>query len=209
MFYRLSRISNLLPLLESFQGYKALKQEIQAWFGKYLVWLRESPVAKEASRQENNVHTWYIVQMASIEQYLQPVSPQASNLIFHFFEHKFSKQVDASTGDQPLESKRAKPFHYLAFNMQAVIFLAELALDSGLDIYQSNDLLYLASKYITRFSTNPNEDITSAVRCIEIIYSKSCDKDGNCKRFIDAAYHCKFADKIGGPKNAINVLWSS
>lgn len=198
---------NLLPLLDAFHGYYALKQYIYSWFGSYLDWLQTSPVALEAANAKNNIHTWYIVQLTSIEQFLNPVSPHVSNLLFKFFKESLPKQIDIKTGNQPLESKRAKPLHYLAFNLQAIMFLAELARDTGLDVYRSNVLIKLAT-YITKYASDDKQDITEAVRCVELVSSGLQYQDDTCRSFIDKAYNCKFADKIGGPKNAIHVLWS-
>lgn len=206
--YRLSRIANVLPILDAHHSYHALKPYIWSWFDAYYNWLLNNPIALEAAHAKNNIHTWYIVQVASIEHFLHPNSPQASNRILSFFQKSLPKQLDLKTGDQPLESKRAKPFHYLAFNMQAIIFLAELAKDSGLDIYNSSNLIHLATRYIAAVKVGDKDDITEAIRCFEIFLSRIPDQDDRCRRFIDKAYHCKYADKIGGPKNAIHVLWS-
>lgn len=204
----LSRIANLLPLLDSFHGYYALKQSIQLWFQNYLAWLNQSPIALEAKNAKNNIHTWYIVQLVAIEQFLSPVSPQASNVIINFARDKLPKFIDATSGDQPQESNRANPLQYLVFNLQAILFICELGKDLGLNVYKSSNLVYLAVDYIMRFADDPNQDITQAVRCVEIVSNNNRDKYGVYKQFIDAAYHSKFADKIGGRKNAINRLWS-
>lgn len=200
-----------MPLLDAFHAYYAINQYIKVWFGNYLNWLRSSSVALQASKSKNNIYTWYIVQIASIDQFLNPISTQPSNLIVNFFINDLQKQIDPKTGNQPLESKRTKPFHYLAFNMQAILFLAELAKDTGLNVYNTNNLIHSATSYITSFGNNPNqkEDITQAVRCVEIVLNGFNDTDNCCKQFIHIAYHCKYSDKIGGPKNAINTLWSS
>lgn len=97
--------------------------------------------------------------------------------------------------------------------MQAIIFIAELTNDIMIDcnIYYPNydeNLIYKAIHYISRFTNDLNQDITPAVRCVEIILNHD-KSNSTCKHFIDVAYTCKFADKIGGPKNAINRLWSS
>ncbi|KAG2209780.1 hypothetical protein INT47_001928 [Mucor saturninus] len=206
----LSRIANLLPLLDAFHAYYAINQYIKLWFANYLNWLTTSPVALQASKSKNNIYTWYIVQKASIDFYLNPISTKPSNLIVDFFMNDLQKQIDPRTGNQPLESKRTKPFHYLAFNMQAILYLAELAKDIGLNVYNSNNLIHSAIHYITSFGNDPNqkEDITQAVRCVEIVLKRLNDHDNCCKQFIHTAYHCKYSDKIGGPKNAINALWS-
>ncbi|KAI9485983.1 MAG: putative alginate lyase [Benjaminiella poitrasii] len=204
----LARIANVLPLLETFNGYYILKQHIINWFRAYLSWLQTSPVALEAARAKNNIHTWYIVQVTSIEQFLNPLSSHAPNLVLKFFNESLPKQLDSKTGNQPLESKRAKPLHYLAFNLQAIIFLAELAKNTiGIDIYRANNSIQLATRYITNF-TGKDQDITEAARCVEIVLSGIEDQDNCCRRFIDACYHCKYTEKISGPKNAIHILWS-
>ncbi|CAO3610726.1 unnamed protein product [Mucor fragilis] len=204
----LSRIVNLLPLLDTFHGYYALKQYIHSWFGSYLTWLQTSPVALEAAASRNNIHTWYIVQLASIEQFLNPVSPQVSNVLFRFFKESLPKQMDPKTGNQPYESKRTKPLHYLAFNLQAIAILAELARDTGLDVYRSHELTLLATYIVNKYGPDETQDITEAVRCIEIIFQATQGQNEACRCFIEKAYHCKFADKLGGPKNALHVLWS-
>ncbi|GAN10456.1 conserved hypothetical protein [Mucor ambiguus] len=204
----LSRIVNLLPLLEAFHGYYALKQYIHSWFGSYLTWLQTSPVALEAAAARNNIHTWYIVQLASIEQFLNPVSPQVSTVLFRFFNESLPKQMDPKTGNQPYESKRTKPLHYLAFNLQAIVILAELARDTGLDVYRSNELTLLATYIANKYGPDETQDITEAVRCIEIISHAIQDQSEVCRCFIEKAYRCKFSEKLGGPKNAIHVLWS-
>jgi hypothetical protein len=198
----------VLPILDAFHGYYALKPDVHSWFETYLCWLLNSSIALKAAHAKNNIHTWYIVQVAAIEQFLNPVSPQASNLILNFFQESLPKQLDLKTGDQPLESKRAQHFHYLAFNMQAVVFLAELAKDTGLDIYRSSNLIHLAIHYIVTLQTGEKVDITEAIRCVEIALGGIPDPYGYCRSFIDKAYRCKYADKVGGPKNAIHVLWS-
>ncbi|KAI8647892.1 putative alginate lyase [Parasitella parasitica] len=203
----LSRIANLLPLLDAFHGYYALKQYIHSWFGSYLEWLQSSRVALEAAKATNNIHTWYTVQVAAIEQFLHPVSPQVSNVLYTFFKESLPKQMDAKTGNQPHESKRTRPLHYLTFNLQAIVFLAEVSKDVGLDVCRSNDLVKLAT-YITKYASDDNQDITEAVRCVEIIANGTGNQDETFRFFLDKAYHCKFAEKMGGPKNAIHVLWS-
>ncbi|RCI07261.1 hypothetical protein CU098_013741 [Rhizopus stolonifer] len=206
----LSRIANCLPLLESVDTYNTVKPYVYAWFNSYLQWLKTCPIALEATKASNNIHTWYIVQISAIEHLLYPPHV-VYNTLMNYFTHKLTNQVDSKTGNQPSESKRAKPFHYLVFNIQAVMFLAELALDIGMNVYQTQPLIHLAIKHITTFahSSDLKDDITEAIRCVEITW-KGIDNDTDhcCKSFLDIAYHCKYAEKINGPKNAIHVLWS-
>ncbi|KAI7906445.1 alginate lyase-domain-containing protein, partial [Cokeromyces recurvatus] len=206
----LARIVNILPLLETFNGYYLLKQDIIHWFNSYLSWLTSSPLALKAANAKNNIYTWYMVQLTSIEYFLNPVSPRVPNLILKFFNEALPEQVDLKTGNQPLESNRAKPLHYLVFNMQAILYLAELAKDSvGIDVYNTNSLIHLATHYITStfIGKAEDQDVTEAVRCVEILLSRMNGQDDCCQRFVDICYHCKYSSKIGGPKNAIHSLW--
>jgi hypothetical protein len=144
-----------------------------------------------------------------MEHYLYPTQPSALNRVVAFFNTVFPNQIDQKTGNQPLESKRTKPFHYLAFNMQAVTFLANIAESLGVNVCATNNLVHLATRYISQFADpKPKEDITHGLRCVQIVARNIDDKDECCNNFIKCALSCSFSEKIGGPKNALCVLWS-
>jgi hypothetical protein len=197
-----------LPALYLFPGYHAISQHIIHWFSCYSQWLIESPVADQASKAKNNIYTWYMVHVVSVQHFLYPSSLQLTNYIKKFFEKSLPEQIDKKTGNQPLESKRTKPFHYLAFNMHAILFIAELARSIGIDVYHlKRDYLHLAAIYFTKFEqTKPGIDITEAARCVDIISKRICI-DGCCSRFVEYCKHSKYAEKISGPKNIICSLW--
>lgn len=200
---------NLLPLLSEFAAYRELDRPLRRWFKEYLRWLKSSPVALEAAKSENNIRTWYITQIASIHHFIDSSSDQTKKIITNFFKTDLKRQINPRTGNQQLESKRAKPFHYLAFNMDAMLFLAELVKDVGLkNVYDSNPSLHLAINYITKQKLADDDDITSAVRCVEIMFNAVKDEDNCCKWFLSAAYKSKDSENIKGPKNTIKLLWS-
>ena len=157
----------MLPLLDSFHGYQAIQPAIHAWFTHYLDWLKTSPVASKAARASNNIFSWYTAQKSTIQYFLNPHSSAARHTLHDYFTKTLPKQVDARTGNQPQEAKRAKPFHYLVFNMQAILCLAELGESMGMNVYGQQPLVHLAIKHITTFANSPREDITQAVRCVE------------------------------------------
>ncbi|KAI8977399.1 alginate lyase-domain-containing protein [Mycotypha africana] len=205
----LTRIANLLPLLTNYGGYNAIQQPVYNWFNAYLNWLKTSPVALEAANAKNNIHSWYNVQLAAIEQYVNPASPDIPNRLRHFFNQTVPKQIDRRTGDQPLESQRTRPFHYLAFNLQAILFLTELAYDYGIEIGpMTPPLIRSATCHISKFADDPNVDITVAARCAEIVVGRLEDPNNTCHNFIQRAHTCKFSEKLSGPKNALSILWS-
>ncbi|KAI8368884.1 putative alginate lyase [Choanephora cucurbitarum] len=204
----LIHLANVLPLLDSFHGYQAIQPAIHAWFTHYLDWLKTSPVASKAARASNNIFSWYTAQKSTIQYFLNPHSSAARHTLHDYFTKTLPKQVDARTGNQPQEAKRAKPFHYLVFNMQAILCLAELGESMGMNVYGQQPLVHLAIKHITTFANSPREDITQAVRCVETMIQAS-DHDNCCKPFLRKAHQSKHKDKLGGPKNAIPALWSN
>ncbi|KAI8380785.1 putative alginate lyase [Blakeslea trispora] len=206
----LIRVVNVLPLLDSLDAYQSIKPSIHAWFNAYLHWLKTSPVALEANRAKNNIFTWYIAQKSTIEYFLYPTSPLVCHTLLEFFSTSLPKQIDAKTGNQRFESNRTKPFHYLVFNIQAILCLAELGQAMNMSIYQQQPLIHLAIKYITTFanSPHPTEDMTEAVRSVELLLQATGD-DCCCKPFLEFAYQSKNKEKLGGPKNTIHVLWST
>ncbi|KAI9273716.1 alginate lyase-domain-containing protein [Sporodiniella umbellata] len=202
----LCRVVNVLPLLDNFCGYQTIRAQIVHWFFCYSKWLQQSPVAKMALKAKNNIHTWYIAHLVSVERFLDPSSMSLVACIKDFFGHSLPAQIDSSTGNQPLEAKRARPFHYLVFNMQAILYIAEVARSIGLNMYCfKQDLLHSAIKYICEFKTL-EVDVTEAARCVEIASKRVCTQDC-CKNFVEYCHHSKYYEKISGPKNTICSLW--
>ena len=95
--------------------------------------------------------------------------------------------------------------------MHAAIFLAELGIDAACcDVYHQQHLIPLAARYMISYCNNKDikEDITEGVRTVEIIKSRYGDTYDNCyTQFLQMARHCKDAENISGPKNAIARLW--
>lgn len=200
----LCRVANVLPLIGDFDGYRKIHEPMMHWFSCFLKWLYQSPVAKQALKSKNNIYTWRVVHLVSIERFLNPSSPALVTCIKDFFEKSLPVQIDGKTGNQPFEAKRAQPFHYLAFNMRAILYIAEVARSIGFDAYLlKKDLLHLAAKYISQYEAS---DITEAARCVDIISKRICIQ-GCCKSFVECCYRSKYADKISGPKHIICSLW--
>ncbi|KAJ8656836.1 hypothetical protein O0I10_007433 [Lichtheimia ornata] len=202
----LARVANVLPLIVTSPAVASIAPAVRTWFSEYLRWLLESDIGKEEAAKKNNHLTWYLVQVAMIQQFLGD-EQAARQTIENFFVNVFPKQVDEK-GDQPHESSRTKPFHYLGFNLHAAIFLAELGLDIGYDAYQANPYLTNATKYMisTCQLHDPKEDPTGAVRTVEIVASR-CGGDPSYCEFIDTAKSCKYSENIDGPKHALCRLW--
>ncbi|KAI9014568.1 putative alginate lyase [Phycomyces nitens] len=204
----LARVANVLPLLEDYPGYKQIQEDINQWFSLYLTWIRTDPVAQGATTTKNNHHSWYIVQVVAIQILLDRGHCKAKRTLETFFKSILPKQI-ASNGDQPLESNRTLPFHYLVFNIKAILFLAQAGRSIGLDFYsQNNRLIELAVNYIVSFGdTDAKSDLTEAVRVMQIASNACGDTHGAYQNFVTTAKSCQFSENITGPKNAIHPLW--
>ncbi|KAF7727809.1 hypothetical protein EC973_007040 [Apophysomyces ossiformis] len=203
----LARVANVLPLLESFKAYAKLKERLHAWFQEYLHWLLTSPVTANAKKAIHNIHSWYVVHITAIQGFVD--SSHVHSHLRAFFSDILPKQIDRHTGDQPLESRRTRPLHYLMFNMKAVIYLAEMGRSIGLDFYHEPPaLIQLAVDHIAHLAKQTNEDVTGFVREMEIMSHVYKDHHQLYGHFIHAARHSHFAEHISGPKNALAPLWS-
>lgn len=67
----------------------------------------------------SNHVTFYVAQLAASKYYIGD-KQGAVTVLQHFFKNEFRDQVAAS-GEQPFEGVRAKPMHYRAFNLEALI----------------------------------------------------------------------------------------
>ncbi|KAG0177742.1 hypothetical protein DFQ29_004469 [Apophysomyces sp. BC1021] len=203
----LAQVVNVLPLLESFGPYAKMTDSLHKWFQEYLHWLLTSPVMDAAIQQVNNIHTWYTVEVAAIQNFLDPT--QVPGYLKPFFANVLPNQINKNTGDQPFESARTKPLHYLIFNLDAVVYLAEIGRTVGLDFYhQKPQLIRLAADHIISFVGDTKEDITEAVRVVQIVANIYGDRKRRYQCFVDAARHSKDAENISGPENALAPLWS-
>ncbi|KAG2218695.1 hypothetical protein INT45_003962 [Circinella minor] len=211
----LARVANVLPLLEDHEGYASVQRPTHLWYANYLQWLLESPIGKKEAAKKNNHHTFYLVQVAAIQQLLYAEGKYrcfpAQKTIQDYYTNVLPQQINKKTGNQPLEASRTLQFHYLEFNLHAAIFLAELGIDAACcDVYCQQQLIPLAATHMIGYCNNKNmkEDMTEGVRTVEIIKSRYGDTDDHCyTRFLEMARHCKDAENISGPKNAIARLW--
>ncbi|KAI9489869.1 putative alginate lyase [Zychaea mexicana] len=205
----LARVVNVLPLLQDHEAYTAVSQPVRAWFSDYLRWLLESSIGKKEAATKNNHYTFYLVQTTSIQQFLQPENRDGVRSIENYFNVTLPKQVDPNTGNQPLEANRTKPFHYLEFNLHAALFLGELAIDAGCNVYSHHQLIPLATTYMVGCcKPDMKEDMTEGVRTVEIVKSRYGDTNDSCyTNFLENARRCKDAENLSGPKHAIARLW--
>lgn len=208
----LARIANVLPLLATHPSFNELNNPLHGWFNEYLNWLTNSKIGRQELEMPNNHHTWALVQVAAIQYYLGR-SDDARRTVEGFFCNRCPHQV-ADNGDQPLESKRTKPFHYLIFNLHAMAFLAELGAAVNFNCYDTcNRAIQRATDYALQKGReepapkNEARDLTEAVRSVQLARSAYGD-DGRYENFVQTSRQCPAADNLSPDKRAIIELWS-
>ncbi len=94
------------------------------WLTRFLSWMRTSTIGKAESAATNNHGTWKDLQDAAIMLYIGQKA-NAKTLVQSVRANRIAKQI-AGDGTQPKELERTRPWHYVNFNLQAFIRLAEL-----------------------------------------------------------------------------------
>ncbi|RUP49650.1 alginate lyase-domain-containing protein [Jimgerdemannia flammicorona] len=219
----LARIANVLPLLTSSDSFDAdIASALNAWYTEYVTWLVDSPLGSAGLKTTNNHRTWQLVQICTILWYLRR-SDDVMNYLDQFFDSTWPNQLDPQgTGDQPQESCRTRPFHYLVFNVNAVIYLVELGAELKMDFWPSCDHgIKRAVDFVIKLWTEgvmnggnkvkkeENADLTEAVGCILAVWRKHGDRQNEYSSIVTEARVGSNGDKISGPKYDLRSLWTS
>ncbi|KAG2174465.1 hypothetical protein INT44_006728 [Umbelopsis vinacea] len=208
----LARIANVLPLLANHPSFQDLNGHLQNWFNDYLNWLTTSDIGRQELNMPNNHHTWALVQVATIQYYLGR-QDDARRTVEGFFSQMAPRQV-VDNGDQPLESSRTKPFHYLIFNLHAMIFLAEIGAAVNSECYEAaHRAIERATDYAIQKGReepapkNEDRDLFQASRSVQLVSNHHGD-NGRFADYLQAARQCPAAGSYSGDKCAIVELWS-
>ena len=112
---------------------------LQAWFRSYLEWLTTSRQGRRAADYDNNQGTWYDVQTATYALYCHQ-NQRAREILEAAKSRRIMKQIETD-GRQPRELARSKSFTYSVSNLGALIRLARMGEQLGVDLwgYQSPD----------------------------------------------------------------------
>jgi hypothetical protein len=106
---------------------------LQAWFAELVTWLRESRQGQMESHEPNNHSTWYDAQVADFALFTgQDVL--AAQVLTTVPQTRIAAQIEPE-GSQPQELKRPTSFHYSAFNLLALVELAMLGTQVGVDVW--------------------------------------------------------------------------
>jgi hypothetical protein len=106
---------------------------MEKWFAEYLSWMRTSKNGQDEDRAANNHGTWYDVQVTAFSLFVGE-RDGARKVLEASKTRRIAKQIEPD-GSQPLEETRTKSFDYSAFNLEALIDLAMLADQVGVDLW--------------------------------------------------------------------------
>ncbi|HYW52862.1 MAG TPA: alginate lyase family protein [Candidatus Elarobacter sp.] len=108
---------------------------MRAWLTRFRHWMLKSQQGIDESHQTNNHGSWKALGDAALALYLGD-APGAGRIVTERSGKLIPAQIEPD-GEQPLELKRTKPWHYSNYNATALCRLAELAahIPRGLDVW--------------------------------------------------------------------------
>jgi hypothetical protein len=135
MSQALTQVIDGLAILDSgAPGWTAADQSgMRAWLTSYLKWSTTSSIGIGETKATNNHGTWKDLQDAAIEFYLGQTSA-AKTLVSNARANRIAKQIDSS-GKQTMEISRTRPWHYVNYNLQGLVRLAELGRKMNINLW--------------------------------------------------------------------------
>jgi Alginate lyase len=121
-------------LAESKSWTSADQQAMTMWLQQYFTWLTTNKIALEEGRARNNHGTFYDTQVAAIALFLGKTDV-ARELLLKDRENRIAAQIEPD-GRQPRELARTLSFNYSLFNLRALVDLASIGRNAGVDLWQ-------------------------------------------------------------------------
>ncbi len=134
------KIIDAVGLMEGSSSWMKEDQEgLKTWMTNYFKWLTESKNGIAESNAPNNHGTWYQVQAVSIALYLGKTDYAVQRCELAK-EKRIAAQINPD-GSQPFELERTKALSYSDYNLRALMELAILAGNVGVDLwnYKTSD----------------------------------------------------------------------
>jgi hypothetical protein len=136
----LVNVVDAIGLLAGSKSWTSADQKgLEAWFSKFLMWMRESRHGREENAAKNNHGTFYDVQAMSFALFVRR-NDLAKEIAAAAKEKRIALQIEPD-GRQPLELRRTKAWSYSNMNLDGLMLLARLAENVGVDLwaYQTKD----------------------------------------------------------------------
>ena len=128
-------------------------KSMNIWLNQYVDWLITSYQGTAEVFAENNHGSWEQVQIAGIAYYLGRLD--LAKLMVGMAKHRIATQFKED-GSQPEELARTRAYHYSYFNLDALVYLAQLGDKLGIDLWNyeyKNRSLKKAIDYMSMFPT--------------------------------------------------------
>ena len=150
-------VADAVPLIESSGALSADETgALKLWFSSFADWMRTSAQGQDEARADNNHGTYYDMQLAAYALFAGKPA-QARSAVRNALELRIAAQVE-NDGSQPRELARTTPFHYSAFNLDAMTTLARYGEQVGVDVWHARETgrgLRNAINYMLPYAARP------------------------------------------------------
>jgi len=107
-------------------------QALTAWFREFVNWMQTSPNGKNEAQAKNNHGSWYAAQLTCYALFID--DKELARRTAEAARDRIAWQVEPD-GKQPNELQRTRALGYSAFNLVALMTLAEAGRQAGVDLY--------------------------------------------------------------------------
>ncbi|MBC8374609.1 MAG: alginate lyase family protein [FCB group bacterium] len=132
--------------------------QFKSWMKEFLDWLVTSDLGQQERARANNHGSWCDFQLLALSQYCGN-SEVGMEVAASIQSNRLAKQIE-DTGAQPEELERTKSYSYSVFNLSALVRIAILADNYGIDLSQHNGIssaLKDAIDYLIPYALNEKE----------------------------------------------------
>lgn len=148
------RIVDAIGLLSETRAWTDQDQEkLRTWFREFINWMQTSPHGQDEQQAKNNHGSWYAGQLACYALFVG--DDELARKTAAAARVRIAWQVEPD-GKQPFELARTRGLGYSAFNLIALLTLAEAGRQVGVDLYgyQTRDgrSLRRALDYLANFA---------------------------------------------------------
>ena len=132
--HSMARLLDALQLLAQSKSWPAAEQRaMDDWLEKYFTWFTTSKNGRDESTAKNNHGNFYDTQLISLALHLGKTNVALAALE-EVKTKRIARQIEPD-GRQPLELARTKSLGYSSFSLHALIDLADLGKNSGVDLW--------------------------------------------------------------------------
>ncbi|MDQ7990068.1 MAG: alginate lyase family protein [Candidatus Dactylopiibacterium sp.] len=150
-------VIDAVALLEPAQVLSTAEVEaLRAWFRTFTDWMLNDPLGVEEFNAHNNHGTFYDMQIASYALFSGD-RETARRAVERGVDLRIASQISIE-GKQYAELERTTPFHYSAFNLDAMTHLARYGELLGVDVWKKRERtrgLRNGINYLARYADKP------------------------------------------------------